>query len=182
MVYQLYLSPACAWEVQHISHEPAWATFTDTSGTQHLGTYLCLGNNTETLNDLNLKGLSDNVLMWNMCACNRNQRQTELEMKENRETEFQWYSKRDNARQRERQRKMGKRGKPESRAGSTKSFEPLWLLVIQRGQTDGENGERKRDTNWEKGSWRNREWCKTDRRVTGHGRGVCVQRKERYNT
>lgn len=36
--------------------------------------------------------------------------------------------------------------------------ESLWLLVIQRGQTDGANGERKRDSNCEKGSWRNREW------------------------
>lgn len=56
--------------------------------------------------------------------------------------------------------------------------------MIWRGQTDGANGERKRDSNCEKGSRRKGEWRyrQTQARQIEESKameGGCVQRKER---
>lgn len=56
---------------------------------------------------------------------------------------------------RENREENGKKG--ETRAELEAQREVFVTSCDTEGQTDGANGERKRDSNCEKGSWRNRE-------------------------
>ena len=88
------------------------------------------------------------------------QRDRDTQREANRETEreIKWYSKRHKAWRREIERKTGEeRGNQRAEQGAQRG------VFVTAGDTEGSDrwdvgsGERKRDRNREKGSWRNRE-------------------------